>query len=169
MENYEVPGLLTHKKQRKANDCWYASIQMLRTWKENQTTKPKGDHTKHLHKGILGHTLRASAVESKHFTHVLTENNLKCIDNTEFDPGNSAKVDSCLRKYGPIIIGGRFGQLGPIKNLGHYIVVGGVGGTAAQPMLKILDPDKKAEAWVASYQVAAKWWDDDESAIVCDD
>ena len=36
---------LTHKTQTKANDCWYASVQMLKSWANNSVkAKPSGQH-----------------------------------------------------------------------------------------------------------------------------
>jgi len=167
MPQYELERQVVHKHQTKANDCWYASIQMLKTWRDGSKTKADGKHTQHLHSGILGHRLRAVSAESKHFTYVLTENNLMCLSKLEFSPWNADNVIECLKRYGPIIIGGDYGEFGPVKGLGHYIVLSGVGGTAASNEYKINDPDLKAPEWRSAKKICDGWWNDDESAIVC--
>lgn len=167
---------LTHKHQTKANDCWYASIQMLKTWKAGGVkTKAAGQATAYLHRGILGHRLLADSARSKRFVHVLAENDLMTIPRTEISLTTmelptgfrGASALTALQKYGPIIIGGGYGELGPIKNLGHFIVLAGV--DTDRQRYKIYDPDKRAPDWRTLNAVASKWWDDDESAIVVKD
>ncbi len=140
---------------------------MLKTWRDGTKTKPEGDHTLHLHSGILGHRLNAVSAESKHFTYVLTENNLGCLSRAEFDPNNADGVIRCLEQHGPIIIGGRYGQFGPFKELGHFIVLAGVNATATKREYKVHDPDQAAPKWRLARKITDGWWGDDESAIVC--
>ncbi len=167
METVELD--LHHKPQTKLNDCWYASIQMLKTYRAGGTkTKPSGTHTMHLHKGLLGHRLNADSLKSKHFTHVLTENKLRCLPTSELDLGRPDSVAQCLGDYGPIAIGGSFGEVGPLKGFGHFIVLAGVKGDAASKYYKIYDPDQKRPEWRSTRGVAEKWWGDDESSFIND-
>ena len=170
MINYAVPGELVHKKQTKANDCWYASIQMLKSHRFGAKKKPVGPHTKHLHKGVLGHRLNANSKVSKHFTRVLEENNLRCLDQLQFLINSPGMVRDCLMQYGPIAILGEYGQVGPIKGLGHFVVLAGVredeSGAVSSREFKIYDPGKSAGAWMPAKFYIDKWGNDDESAIV---
>ena len=37
---------IAHTMKTKANDCWYARVQMLKTWKANGVkSQPQGEHT----------------------------------------------------------------------------------------------------------------------------
>lgn len=164
---------LTHKHQTKANDCWYASIQMVKTWAAGGIkTKATGQHTSYLHGGLLGHKLHADAARSKHFSHVLVENGMQTIPKSELSlalleaPAAYAaapNVLSCLKKYGPFVIGGSYGAFGPFKDLGHFIVMAGI--DTERQMYKIYDPDKRGPEWRPRQAVAGPWWDDDESAF----
>jgi hypothetical protein len=52
---------ITHKKQKKAMDCWYACIQMLLTWQNGQEkTKPRGEAVKG-HRNACAMALRRTA------------------------------------------------------------------------------------------------------------
>lgn len=170
---------LTHKQQTKANDCWYACIQMLKTWKaQGKKTKAVGTHTSYLHGGVLGHKLRPDALGSKHFKHVLAENDMITIDNVfgislktmELPQGyTGASALGALMKHGPIIIGGEYGQIKVagqlfMDNLGHFIVLAGL--DTASKKYWIYDPDKRYPSWRDATWIADRWWNHDEAAIV---
>jgi hypothetical protein len=101
---------LKHKTQTKCNDCWYASIQMLKTWQaDGVKTKPSGTHTKHLHAGIVGHRLRPDSKLSKHFKDVLKENGLITLGPLVVRLTFATDVLEALETYGPLMVGGDFG------------------------------------------------------------
>ena len=168
MPVYTIP--LTHKTQTKCNDCWYASIQMLETWQNaGAKTKPSGAHTMHLHSGILGHRLHADLHMSKHFQHVLTENGLICLPQQVLDLTDVNSVYNALQTYGPIMVGGNFGELmgGLVKNLGHFVVLAGV--RTVQRQYMVHDPwENVGPKWMTVAAFNAKAWGDDESSIVVD-
>jgi hypothetical protein len=108
-----------HKKQTKAQDCWYACIQMLLTWQEGEKSKPRGDAVKkHRDRWALGRTL---GFGSSVGTQVMRDNGLREI-GVEIDPDNVDTVLTALKKYGPFIVGGSYGPCGA----GHFVVVCGV-------------------------------------------
>jgi Papain-like cysteine protease AvrRpt2 len=129
-----------HKTQTKLFDCWYASIQMLKTWQNDGVkVKPTGTHTKRLHAGPFGHRLNAYSGEhphksvqnarvSKHFLEVLRENGLVRLTRIDLKPDQPMSWLKNLRENGPIMAGGTFGKFmgGLIDDLGHYVVVAGV-------------------------------------------
>jgi Papain-like cysteine protease AvrRpt2 len=169
MINYELNPALMHKKQTKANDCWYASVQMLKSYRFGVKTKPVGTHTMHLHKGLLGHRLHADSKVSKHFAGVLQENNLRCLDTNRFLLSSPGMVEECLREFGPIAILGNFGQVGPIRGLGHFVVLAGIKEDAVgigTRKFKIHDPAKSVGGWEPAKFYIDNWGGDDESAIV---
>ena len=169
MANYELPLPVPHKRT-KANDCWYACIQMLNSWRHKTKTKPTGEHTQHLHSGILGHRLHAESQDpseggSKHFTYVLTENKIRCLRSSELQLNNHVKLKSNLQEFGPIMLLGSYGDVGPFA-FGHYIVVADV--SADGDSYFVHDPSKKNPGWRTRQWVYSKWTNDNESAYVCD-
>jgi hypothetical protein len=160
---------LVHKSQTKANDCWYACIQMLKTYKAGTKTKTIGEAALHLHGGILGHTLLADSTRSKSFTKVLDQNNLVCVcKEMYFNIIYPDTVEDALRKYGPIMIGGMYGRLFGFKKMGHFIVLAGI--DTDRQLFKIYDPDEKKPDWRSYNRVSKDFWghlykNDDESAI----
>jgi hypothetical protein len=78
-------------------------------------------------------------------------------------------VETALQKFGPIMVGGNFGQLmgGLISNLGHFVVLAGV---KTDPdgvtQLKIHDPwENVGPKWVPALEFSQKAWGDGESFI----
>jgi hypothetical protein len=139
---------LTHKKQTKLNDCWYACIQMIKSHRFGAKVKPMGSGVRNhrtgtlLGRSIWGHALGGDDTE---FDNILTQNNLKEIKGGGYS--SILTVKNSLQLNGPLIFGGEFGTLG--KNIftgnaliraGHYIVVVGV--DEARQILVIHDPDK---------------------------
>jgi hypothetical protein len=161
---------LAHKEQTKLNDCWYASIQMLKTWKNWGTkVKPSGAHTKHLHAGLFGHKLNADSGKSKHFEKVLTENNIICLPRTVLRLQEPESLLDALQTYGPIMSGGTFGKAmrGLIKNLGHYVVLAGVDTISGYYMLH--DPwEAIGPKWMKGTEFCQMAWNDNESNFAND-
>lgn len=108
-----------HKKQTKMQDCWYACIQMLLSWREGQKTKPKGDAVQN-HRDVwaFGRTL---SFGSNTGDQVKRDNGLVSI-GSELDADDIGSVHKALKKYGPIIVGGKYGPCGA----GHFVVICGV-------------------------------------------
>lgn len=173
MARYVVNPAVVHKHQTKANDCWYACVQMLQTWKNASTgghgkVKPQGAHTMHLHSGLLGHRLTADPQNSKHFAHVVQENSLRCLPTADVNFTNLNSVRLALQNFGPIMVGGTFGELlrHLIKGQGHYIVVAGTDDTNNNEIL-VFDPWHSQSHWMAQNWVSQNAWYDDDSQIVC--
>lgn len=157
----EVP----HKKQTKANDCWYACIQMLRSFSKGGKTKPSTQqHTARLHSGILGHRLHSDPKKSKHFVEVLRENGLKRLGTDRLYLENSSLVYQLLVEHGPIMIGGGYGKFGPFKDLGHFVVISGVNTEASK--YRINDPAETGSAWRSAKWINDRWWKDDNAIVV---
>lgn len=149
---------LTHKHQTKANDCWYACIQMLLTQKKlGLKTKPIGATVaNHRSLPILGRTLVASD-DNSIFKQVLKDNGLILVAKKQaFNPRYDDSVLEALKKYGPIIIGGMYGRLFGRKKMGHYIVLSGVDQT--RNLYKINDPDMKKSEWRTFHRVSKDYW-----------
>jgi len=163
---YTIP--LTHKRQTKANDCWYACTQMLLTWKNNGGyAKPnlsKGTDTRYLHSGLLGHTLRADH-KSKHLDGVLAENNLKTLPT--LDLSDVRKTEKALQVHGPIIVGGDYGEILKhlFKGFGHFIVVAGV--DDQNDKFWIHDPWHSKPQWIDLAWVRDNAWGGDACNFVC--
>jgi len=171
MVQYVTVPPTVHKHQTKANDCWYACVQMLQTWKNAKNggqgnVKPAGLHTMHLHAGILGHRLTADIHNSKHFASILTENHLRCLGTAHINFANIASVEAALRNYGPIMVGGTFGELlwHLVKKQGHYIVIAGSDDTNNR--FHVYDPWHSVPHWLAQNWVVQNAWYDDDSQIV---
>lgn len=136
---------LVHKKQTKANDCWYACIQMLKTQKAGTKTKTIGEAALHLHKGILGHRLLADMQESKSFANVLKQNNLILVCQLMgFTFNEPETVHEALKRFGPIMVGGMYGRLFG-KKMGHFIVLSGI--DTGRQLYKVNDPDQNGPEW----------------------
>ena len=111
---------VTHKKQHKAMDCWYACIQMLLTWQNGQAkTKPRGEAVKgHRDVWALGRTLDFGTPVGQR---VAADNGLLEI-GLDVQWNDIDTVHAALGKYGPFIVGGAFGPCGA----GHFVVICGV-------------------------------------------
>lgn len=94
----------------------------------------------YLHSGLLGHRLHADKVSSKHFTYVLTENKIRCINARELRISTPSEVTKALQTYGRVMLGGSYGDVGPLS-FGHYIVLAGVSPDSSA--YYIYDPAKK--------------------------
>ncbi len=156
-----------HKHQTKANDCWYACTQMLRSWKTGVKTKAAGAHTAHLHAGPLGHTLHADYLNSKHLAGVLNENGLRRLTTAEINLTQHASVYKALFVNGPIIVGGTYGEIlrHLIKGMGHFVVLAGV--DEANDRYWIHDPWHRRPNWMDRGHFAQLAWYDDDSQFVC--
>ena len=110
---------ILHKRQTKANDCWYACIQMLRSWREGHKAKPQGQAVQN-HRDVwaFGRTLSFGSNEGDD---VKRDNGLVSI-GSELSADDIQSVHKVLKKYGPVIIGGRYGPCGA----GHFVVLNGV-------------------------------------------
>ena len=107
------------------------------------------------HHRLFGHKLNADSKESKHFLHVLAENDLVIVPSNELYLSMPETALTALKKYGPIMIGGLFYKvLG--KKFGHYIILAGVD-TDVDTYL-IYDPAKKSPEWISASLVHRNWW-----------
>ena len=108
-----------HKKQHKAQDCWYACIQMLQTWRAGEKSKPRGASVKQ-HRDVfaLGRTLDFGSSKGQQ---IQNENGLTEI-GLFLQKDDADSVHRALLKYGPFIVGGKYGPLGA----GHFVVICGV-------------------------------------------
>lgn len=126
---------LTHKQQTRLNDCWYACIQMLKTWRAGAKTKPTGNAV-NAHRnagafggGFWGHTLGGADPQ---YQAILTENALREVSDSVYT-NTATDLQTAIDNFGPLIIGGDFGQVARIrgtnnwilKGMGHYIVAVG--------------------------------------------
>ncbi|MEO5857804.1 MAG: papain-like cysteine protease family protein [Pyrinomonadaceae bacterium] len=159
---------VAHKHQTKANDCWYACIQMIRSTKLGQKTKAAGADAAYLHRGLLGH--RLSTGGSK-MAGVMADNNLKDI-TAEFDLGDINTIQMVLNKYGPFMIGGDYGSItnlftkhvSALRTLGHYIVVAGT--DAATDKVWIHDPMVTGGKWMGRAMLEQLCWGQQYSEVV---
>jgi len=139
---------IVHKHQTRLNDCWYACIQMLRTWKNGAKTKASGAGVSaHRNQGLLsggfwGWTLGSEDAE---WNNILTQNEL--VDVSTLVGSNSpASIQLAVDQHGPLLFGGNFGKVGRIPGTrrhiltgqGHYIVVAGTSG--ASNIVHVNDP-----------------------------
>ena len=164
---------IVHKKQSKLNDCWYACIQMLKTYRHGEKTKTIGDAALNLRNvPIMGRTLRA-AEDNTVFHEILNQNGLLRVATRNEFKGFLANHDDelvlrSLQKLGPIMIGGMYGRLLG-KKMGHFIVLSGI--DTERQMYKINDPDKSQADWRSYYRVKKDYWgltfppDDGNNAI----
>lgn len=151
---------LVHKHQTKANDCWYACIQMLRTQRAGTKSKTVGDAAANLRKvPILGHTMRA-AEDSAVFKNILEQNGLMRVATRNEFKGFIVDHDEdliikALQRFGPIMIGGLYGRLFG-KKMGHFIVLSGI--DTGRQLFKINDPDKRMSDWRPYYRIKKDYW-----------
>jgi hypothetical protein len=151
---------LVHKHQTKANDCWYACIQMLRTQRTGTKTKTIGDAALNLRNvPILGRTMRASE-DSSVFLNILIQNGLTLVAKRAEYEGFLVNHDDdlvvkALQRLGPIMIGGMYGRLFS-KKMGHFIVLSGI--DTVRQLFKINDPDKRGPDWRPYFRIKKDYW-----------
>lgn len=169
---------ITHKKQTRANDCWYACIQMLKTWRAGGVkTKPTGAGVRH-HRNlgpfskVWGNPLGGDDAD---FQAILTQNGLQDLmaDQMVYTHNLAALQDICDR-FGPYIVGGEFGQALRVrgtshwlmKRMGHYIVV--VGTDQGSGNVIVHDPwrSHRTEMSVARFR-RLMWRGDGRTLIAC--
>lgn len=165
---------LTHKHQTRANDCWYACIQMLRTYANDGTkTKPVGQGvTSHRNQGpfslIWGNPLGS---DDPHYQNILTSNGLIDV-STRVGTGSRQAIQDGVTNFGPLIFGGDFGKVlrlrgtnkWLLRGMGHYIVVTGTDADAN--VVHINDPWHTRHGdmvWNAFY---AEVWKGDGRTII---
>jgi hypothetical protein len=108
-----------HKRQTKAQDCWYACIQMLHTWRAGEKSKPRGPAvSKHRNIFALGRSLDFSSPQGRT---IQAQNGLTEI-GLDLRRNDADSVLKALVKYGPFILGGNYG---PIR-ADHFVVICGV-------------------------------------------
>lgn len=163
---------ITHKNQTRLNDCWYACIQMLRTYKNNGLkTKPQGvtlHRDKKLFAPVWGNPLGADDPE---YRNILEANDLRDV-SASVGVGSLKLLQEAVDTYGPLIVGGGFGKLlrvpgtnrWLVRGLGHYVVVAGTD-TVADTVL-INDPDKRQEGSVPFASFKAEAWRGDQRTII---
>jgi hypothetical protein len=111
---------VTHKRQTKMLDCWYACIQVLLTTRHGEKTKPKGNAIANHRKMPL--TGKKLSFSSNTGAIVMKENGLVEMSKYASSSGyNIQDVLTGLKKNGPIIICGAYGPLG----CGHCVVITG--------------------------------------------
>src|SRR5215831_16574422 len=121
---------LTHKKQSKMFDCWYACIQMLISYDAGAKTKPHGTAQTH-RQGHFGHKLGAGAtMDAIKDEHGLVDVSTRIFNSDALT--DAAKMNVLLHHYGPIMISGTYGGFKiPFMNrivnrsANHFIVVAG--------------------------------------------
>lgn len=152
---------LVHKRQTKLADCWYACIQMLRTYRHGTKTKTIGDAAARLRNvPIIGRTLRA-ADDNSAFFEILRQNGLmRVATRNEFKnfltDSDDQLVMRALERFGPIMIGGMYGRLLGKKKMGHYIVLSGI--DTDRQLYKINDPGESQPDWRSYYRVKKDYW-----------
>lgn len=167
---------LTHKKQTKLNDCWYACIQMIKTHRFGTKAKPIGSGVSTHRTGtLLGKSIWGNPLggDDPEFEKILKDNNLRQLTFNAYT--SMDVIEQCLNLYGPIIFGGDFGIV--VKNVftgkaairaGHYIVVVGVDRSGGNVIVH--DPDKKhgpTPMPIAAFQKHV--WKDDVRTILVND
>ena len=129
---------IQHKTQTRANDCWYACIQMLRSHRLSTKTKPKGPGVR-IHRNantgiVWGKKLGGSDPQ---FQNILKSNNLITVPALLSD---AKYIRNALDEYGPLMVLGDFFSICRI-DFGHWIVITG---TDAGEKIHIHDP-----AWIS--------------------
>lgn len=148
--------LIQHKTQTRANDCWYACIQMLRTYRAGKKSKPEGAGVK-AHRDesmplswelVWGHKLGEN---SPQFKNILRSNNLIDVGGSVLF-SDARYIQDALDKHGPLMVLGDFCSIG-VKEFGHWVVVTG---TDLKNKVHIHDP-----AWLifrgGERTVAVSW------------
>jgi hypothetical protein len=111
---------VTHKRQTKANDCWYACIQMLLSTRAGGKTKPLGDMTReHRSIALFGRKICWSDDVG---AQIMNEYGLVSVHNAVSRGSGAAEILKCLKSHGPVIITGAYGPFG----VGHCVVLHGV-------------------------------------------
>jgi hypothetical protein len=111
-------NLVFTKTQFKANDCWYACIQMIRSAVAGAKTAVAGQSAATHRSPILGQKLDFNSPVG---AAIIRENNLR-------DVASQIKLDKmdtlgrCMQNCGPLIVGGKFAVL---NTQGHFIVISG--------------------------------------------
>jgi len=131
---------IQHKTQTRANDCWYACIQMLRTYRAGKKSKPDGAGVRaHRNEKMLfhwelvwGHKLGENDPQ---FKNILKSNNLIDVGG-EVPFIDVGYIQDALNKHGPLMVLGDFCSIG-VKEFGHWVVITG---TLPKDKLHIHDP-----------------------------
>lgn len=127
---------LTHKKQTRLNDCWYACMQMLKTWQAGDVKTKAIGPAVNAHRnagafggGFWGHTFGQGDAQ---YQSILNENGLRDVGHLAYT-NTATDLQTAIDNLGPLIIGGDFGQVARIrgtntwilKGMGHYILAVG--------------------------------------------
>jgi len=93
---------------------------------------------------------------------------LRCLPTADVEFTNLDSVQQALQNFGPIMVGGRFGESlrHRIRGQGRYIVVAGTDDTNNNEIL-VFDPWHSQLHWMAQNWVSQNEWYDDDSQIVC--
>lgn len=149
-----------HKKQTKMNDCWYASIQMLLSWRAGQKAKPQGKAvSKHRDLWAMGRTL---SFGSDTGAQAMRDNGLVAVGD-KLDSGDIDTVHQVLQKYGPFIVGGKYGPCGA----GHFVVICGVNTVTGQ-----IYRDNPAWGYGKAWKPLSylkKAWTYGNGSVICDE
>ncbi|OXJ06548.1 papain-like cysteine protease family protein [Burkholderia sp. AU6039] len=119
------------KTQSKMTDCWYASIQMLLSWKAGEKTKPIGENVQqHRDFPLIGRKLAfGSEIGGK----IMADNGLVAVGD-KLDLNDTSSLATVLAAHGPIILNGKFDPL----RQGHTVVLSGI--DPATQQVAIHDP-----------------------------
>ncbi|MDM7923681.1 MAG: papain-like cysteine protease family protein [Pyrinomonadaceae bacterium] len=164
-----IQHAVKHKHQSKANDCWYACIQMLRTWKTGSKTKAAGTAAAYLHGGVMGHRLNAVG---NRMDDIKKSNNLLAIGD-KIDFSDISDIAKWINHYGPLMVGGDFGapinvpvvQMAIGRMFGHFIVVAGA--DTGKDRVWIHDPMLWDGKWMSCNRFDSLAWKGiDDSVLV---
>lgn len=124
-------NLVFTKTQFKANDCWYACIQMIRSAVAGARTAVAGQTAATHRSPILGQKL---SFESPVGAQIIRDNGLRDVAN-QIKLNKMDMLARCMQTYGPLIVGGKFAVM---NSQGHFIVISGCNTDAGQ--VSVYDP-----------------------------
>lgn len=133
---------IQHKTQTRANDCWYACIQMLRTHREYFKTKPEGEGVS-IHRNAKANAIGWELVwgnplgsDDAQWRNILTSNRLIEVSVLFSD---TTWIQDALNTHGPLMVIGDFVKIGPVSTtFGHWVVITGT--NISKDTIHINDP-----------------------------
>jgi|SRR4051812_28594611 hypothetical protein len=158
--------VITHKHQTRANDCWYACVQMLRTYyfrEGRHKTKPMGESvSKHRNQGafslVWGNPIGR---HDEQWKNILAHNSLREVP--VMVTMGLEQLQNGVDAYGPLMIGGSFG----LFKFGHYIVVTGTEPSANTVLVN--DPWHKKAGSLSFESFQTNVWKGTDCTIVANE